>query len=331
MLESEETIMRKTIKLFLTTILVTLIFLCTATADADTLSVGMDADMINVLNGQMSADDLDVLQNIQDNVPRAKDSISAGCPVVEVYSEVIWPYSAKNVDSIVEEVKQKASYAKAREFIVFDEEPYRIGWAFERDGRAAFGYAVAANYSEHISRYVSDLASMKEREVLDGVECRIEGVWCFDAETSHFGTAVYLRTDKGVFVRYYSDSYSEASVYSEADFMKYGSEYYEYITSYDYNYDENGNGKGGGETFDSFVSKNEESTVAVEQNDDEKSLAPGEEKTAESFVSNKKESTLTVVSDRDSSSVTIAAVIAVAVLLFAVIVIFCFKKRKQKD
>ena len=89
--------------------------------------------------------------------------------------------------------------------------------------------------------------------VFEGESCKIENIYCFDSTTSIFGASVYIKTDKGVFVKYYEYAHSQGVVFTETEFRKAAAEYYAFISSYENNYDENGEGLGGTITFAEFL------------------------------------------------------------------------------
>ena len=74
----------------------------------------------------------------------------------------------------------------------------------------------------------------------------------FDASDSHQGIVVCFKTDKNVYFNYYNDLYSQSYSFSEEEFRKAASTYYEYISSFENNYNERGEALGQG--CDCFLS-----------------------------------------------------------------------------
>lgn len=109
-------------------------------------------------------------------------------------------------------------------------------------------------------KYIQDIENMKKTENILGKERNILSVHCFDGSSSHKGISVYVNTDSGLFVRYYDTKSSDGIWFSEKDYAEYAIAYYEYITSYENNYDENGNPLYGQKSFLTFVNENKDIT-----------------------------------------------------------------------
>ena len=88
--------------------------------------------------------------------------------------------------------------------------------------------------------YAKDIANLSVQTEILGKQCKISQIVGFDEGHSHKGTAIYVVTDQGIFVRYYPDYISEGVWLTEQDYQTYAKAFYEYTTSYEYNYNENG-------------------------------------------------------------------------------------------
>ena len=86
------------------------------------------------------------------------------------------------------------------------------------------------NNSE-IPTYVQDLSNPL-KDIVTNQDCQLEGIYCFDANSSHQGTAVYIKTNQGVYVKFYENTTSSAKVFSEEEFRNMADAYYEYSLIY---------------------------------------------------------------------------------------------------
>ncbi len=69
--------------------------------------------------------------------------------------------------------------------------------------------------------YVKDLMGFSDSVKINDVSCKLQNIYLFDASMSQMGIALYVVTDKGVFVKLYDDFASEGKWYSEEYFKKY--------------------------------------------------------------------------------------------------------------
>ena len=97
---------------------------------------------------------------------------------------------------------------------------------------------VNTNYKD--VTFAEDLKSFGGTVEIFNETYSVEAVHCFDDLSSHGGFYAYYVTDGGIFVRYYENEFAKGTWFTESDFAKYGTAYYNYITSYEYNYNENG-------------------------------------------------------------------------------------------
>ena len=64
-----------------------------------------------------------------------------------------------------------------------------------------------------------------------GVECTVQRIVCTDGTFHHEGSAIFLDTDKGTFVKYYDHYFAEAMDLSLEDFKQHALSYRQYIDS----------------------------------------------------------------------------------------------------
>ncbi len=106
---------------------------------------------------------------------------------------------------------------------------------------------------EALPSFVADILKLKKNVVLGGQECVLNRILCIDNSTSRFGTAVFLQTDKGVFVRYYPLPDSECMEMTQQVYAAYCYAWDDYIKSSPSN--------SGGANFTGFVMSNSYSDV----------------------------------------------------------------------
>lgn len=105
-----------------------------------------------------------------------------------------------------------------------------------------------------IPQYVQDIITLSEQVEINGNLSAVTGIYCFDGNNSHNGIIVYIFTPDEALIKYYDHPYAEALLLSEGDFKEYANSYYDYITSYENNYNEFGEPIGGGMlSFKDFI------------------------------------------------------------------------------
>ena len=125
---------------------------------------------------------------------------------------------------------------------------------------------VSASYNQ-APRYIKDIQNLKSTETIDEQTHEIKGIYCFDGSSSYMGTLIYLQTNKGTYVKYYEYPDSEPLLFPENKFIEYGTAYYQYLISYENNYNEFGESLfGGALTFASFIDDYLNNSKAEKQN-----------------------------------------------------------------
>lgn len=216
--------------------------------------IDMSAEMITVVNHQLSNEDIGALKEAEIYGLVPDEQLIFRVPVLKVFDELF-------SSTIGEPLEIRLATAKANnkskqnytDYVVFDNLPYVV--TEFRHNSDTMVIADRERYALTVPTYITDIMSLPEG-LAEKENCVIEGIYCFDASSSYFGTAVYLKTDKGVYVRYYEEPTSEAVLFTEDEFRTKGALYYDYITSYEYNYNEKGEALGGTTTdFLSFIQK----------------------------------------------------------------------------
>ncbi len=253
-LHKEDIIMKRSFKALITIILSISMLLTMNLSifadDAQGEETSMDADVVLLINNQLSEEEISIFKN-SDN-PDIEFSELSNYPILNVFNSPFY-YSqiGETLDILLSSVKEDSKKLHNSTYIALDDTPYLLK-TFTKDNKTTISVTESYQSSE-IPNYILDIMALtKELTVVD--KCNLQGVYCFDGSSSHQGCAVYLRTDKGVYVKYYESSASKAILFSENEFRAYASEYYEYLVSDDNNYDEDGEPiVGGTKSFLSFV------------------------------------------------------------------------------
>lgn len=155
--------------------------------------------------------------------------------LVKLYYLPVWTYaglSPNDIEAKLNDIGAMMSY------IVLDEEPYIAVVNTSKDSKITVDkkeYGKSKTYVDDI------LASAVYDTPIAAKDIGFTDVICFDYERGILGTVVYYLNGDNTIVMCYSDHSSEGVAYTLADFQKYGTAYYNYISSDEYMYDEEGN------------------------------------------------------------------------------------------
>ena len=142
-------------------------------------------------------------------------------PTVEFYPNVYWEVSEQPLSDIIAyaDTMTPKFYAFVGNNTVQYYEPLEDIGAFHI-------------FFEHstLPTYLEDLKNTPVSTTICGTDCTVEDVVCFDGWRNLSGIAVYLLTDVGTFVRYYSGYTATATDFTEAEFRAYAAEYYEVLS-----------------------------------------------------------------------------------------------------
>ncbi len=200
----------------------------------------LDEKIAAVLKNQTNQEELEILQDTElyDDESMGGRVITEQ-PVLKMYP-VLWAIADQPLEEMLAAGEDRVSQRNHWRYLVLDDAPY-VGIFLK--GKNLVG--VNEEYPDKLPNYISDIMEMTETLVVDKQEYQINGIYCFGQRTSYQEFAVYLVTDKGVFVKYYEDLYAEGQLFPEEEFRKYAAAYYAYRTSYENNYDEDGNALAG--------------------------------------------------------------------------------------
>lgn len=171
---------------------------------------------------------------------------------IRIYYQYFWDLGNKSIAEI-QAIANSSPYC----YVVFRDEPILVSMYTRSDGT----YKVFCEPFEDVPTYIQDMMDSDiYNSELNNDDNTYNKILCINDDNSHKGITVYYLGDKSNIVRYYESSYSESTDFSLSDFQKYSVDYYEYATTYENNYDENGSPLCGTLTFLEYISKEKEST-----------------------------------------------------------------------
>lgn len=268
----------------------------------------MDTNIISIINGQLSDTEISALK--ASGIPElaADEQFRSESPVLKIFNELFSPQVGEPLETRLAEAEAMNSKASYTNYIILNATPYMIRMMHnDTDKNVSIDREC---YASAIPTYISDIMALSKIFVTEK-NCVLEGIYCFDADTSHQGIAVYLKTDIGVYVRYYENSTSEAILFTEDEFRFKAGAYYNYLTSYENNYNENGEALGGGSiSFLSFIQNSTNTDNAI------------------SFIQNSTNTNNAIVKANIYKGI---GTIAFVTLLISGIVIFVKKKSKKRS
>jgi hypothetical protein len=209
----------------------------------------MSAKVALIINSQLSDSEKAELKN----AGATEDLNISDIPVIKIFNELFCQEIGEPFDTLLAAANSYSDQAQFTDYAVLDSTPYPIRMLHgNQDLTMSVG---KIDYTSTVPKYITDIMALSDRLVAEnGSECKLEGVYCFDASAIHQGIAVYLKTDKGVYVNYYEDLTSEAQYFTEEEFRIQAGAYYNYLKSDENNYNENGEALGGNkESFASFT------------------------------------------------------------------------------
>ena len=258
----------KIVKLSITILisLIMIIVLCSNTY-ADTETKGkefiMDTNIISIINSQLTDTEISELKDSGIPELAADEQFRSETPVLKIYNELFTSKVGEPLElrlAEAEAINSKASYTN---YVILNAMPYMI-CRMNNDTNQNF-FIDKECYASSIPTYISDIMALSKNFFVEK-DCVLEGIYCFDADTSYQGIAVYLKTDQGVYVRYYENSTSEAILFTEDEFRFRAGAYYNYLTSYENNYNEKGEALGDGSmSFLSFIQNSKSIDNAIDK------------------------------------------------------------------
>ncbi len=205
----------------------------------------LDPDVAATIHGQLTSEELADFANTELYNSSMEGMALNGQPVLKIHLGALF----YTTDNSLENLLTLETGFNVNQYVVLGEKPYQLV-QFKETKKIG----VNASFEEALPTYVADLYTLSKTMTLNGQECTLQGVYCFNLPRAATETAVYLQTDKGVFVKYYADDHMPCQLFTEAELVEYAKNYIAYLTSDEVNYDENGELLGGGSvTFSEFV------------------------------------------------------------------------------
>ncbi len=105
------------------------------------------------------------------------------------------------------------------------------------------------------SPFLRDILKNGSNQTFSGKAVNVTDIFVIYSKANTGGVAVYYITNNGAYIRFYDSlNNTDYCEYTEAELIKYAKKYYDYITSYEFNHDEDGNLLyGGGKNFNDYV------------------------------------------------------------------------------
>ncbi len=168
--------------------------------------------------------------------------------LVRAYYTSIWWKVSQSPDELIKIMNEGGLEDS---YIVLSNDPY-FALVEKKQGKIS----VSKNHEyRDDTKFIEDIKTSKVyQSKLIEANTEITGILCFDGNYEHNGVVVYYIAGDDTVVMYYEDYNSEAQVYTLSDFQKYGVAYFEYSTSYEQNFTEDGEPIYGGKiSFNTYV------------------------------------------------------------------------------
>ena len=228
-------------------------------SDLKTDRAVLDENLASQLINQLGKSDSDIIKNKELYSANAKNVDVENKPIIKVYNSIYWEVSDQSINNII----LRADLAVAIDYIVLGNEDVRLT-KLKIDDDVTMGIS---NIDADCN-FIEDIKSMSINTDILGDRCRIKNIVCFDAFSSYDGASVYVITDKGIFIKYYSDPLSEGMWFSEDEYSRYAIAYHKYLTSPENNYNENGEPLyGKSDSFLSYIENHYDKSVNMIENE----------------------------------------------------------------
>ena len=214
--------------------------------------IEMDEGVENILSSQLTSEEVLAFKNTE-NYDETLGSVNLSEYVMlRKYRSAYWELANVSLSERLQKVNSAESGYASSDYFVFAETPFVIS----KSNNGISSVIGINNVYDYVPIYISDIQNMNISAIMNGKKREVKEIYCFDGSSSHEGILVYFQTNSGIYVKYYEDWNSEAVLFSEEQFVEYASAYYEYITSYEYNYTPSGEPLNGGNiTLTSFISE----------------------------------------------------------------------------
>ncbi len=245
--------MKRYIKtIFTFVLLLSVIWNMTAALYANGIAYSDTNMLLSISNKQLTPEEKSALSNIEAYDDTLKDVDLKDIPIIKLYRVMHWEYAEYSLQSMVELSEKEEKNNFSTDYIVFDRnQPYIASKSNIKDSRYTITKKQIGSY---IPVFIKDILDLPDALTSDMGEDVLE-IYCFDCTSVLDGVTVYIKTDKGVFIKYYRDYYYAGVTFSEEEFRPLAVAFNKYKGSDENNYDEKGNPLGGTTDFLSFLGK----------------------------------------------------------------------------
>lgn len=197
-------------------------------------STTINRDISNIIINQLSEKDYNDLQN-EDLYTKNSQFVSIeNEPVLKIYTDLFMWHSSKDLNEILLLADQLdyVHYAMLNKNIMLT--------------KGVYNDRVYISTSPNIDlNYINDIKKITTDFTIFGKKLQILNIYCFDEYASHFGASVYYVTDNGTYIVHYENKKASGVWFKEEVYNKYLTDYYEYISSYEFNHGADGTLTGG--------------------------------------------------------------------------------------
>ena len=205
-----------------------------------------DKDLREKLTNSLDKEEFEILSNKDIYASDVKYIDITDKPILKVFNEDIFYICHLTLDDIVNTISEEIKEGKKTiDYVIFDEKPIRLSVGDNMRTEDPNDYIITRSYSLQETSYITDVMNMSGVTEILNQSCAINNIFVFDMFRSPFGIVLYAETNNGIFVKYYPHEFAEGVWFTEEDFQKYGKAYYEYLISYERNYNEKGEALGG--------------------------------------------------------------------------------------
>ena len=227
-----------------------------ASSDNDLLN----PDVVKIFDNQLSQEEREILTdtNNYENSVADKETLVKST-FLKIHPGPCWDLADYSFDTFMQNVRtyeQKLSFSDYLAFgneltricVITHEEKTSIGKRPDQDG---------------LPVYYQDMINLSDNISIQDHSYTVKGIFCIDGVSSYAGFTTYYLTSGGIYVKYYADDKSQGAIYPYDDFVNFSIEYNKYLTSWENNYNEDGEPVGGDPLpFAEFVKDQEKLTIS---------------------------------------------------------------------
>ena len=221
--------MRKFVCILLIVIIAMLPMFSISATEEDSNETSIDSELGEILVKAFDSKEREALQNKESYLDDVKHLEILDQPIVKVYSfpSKLVPSGFLPFEQLISTCDEmiKNDEVNGCGYIVFDDEPIEIyhryvGGIYNRDViQLTRPIALYMPSQDLVYNYVSDIQEMKANVEILEEHCKISNIVVFNGYNNFDGALIYADTDKGIFVKHYSDPTDEGIWFREDDFL----------------------------------------------------------------------------------------------------------------